>query len=101
MARLTWTPQALDDVDAICKFIARDSLRYAQLFAIQVFKSVERIEVFPKSGRIVPEVGQEDVREIIIGNYRLIYRILDDDVEILTVYHSARILDPSRLFPEP
>lgn len=101
MAGLTWTPQALDDVDAICKFIARDSPRYAQLFATQVFKSVERLEVFPNSGHIVPGIGQEDIREIILGDYRVIYRILNDEVEILTVYHSARLLDPSKLSRGP
>ena len=98
---MTWTPQALNDVDAICKFIARDAPRYAQLFATQVFKSVERLEAFPESGRMVPEVGQENIREIILGNYRVIYRILNGDVEILTVYHSARLLDRSKLFQGP
>jgi plasmid stabilization system protein ParE len=64
MAGLTWTSQALYDVDAICEFIARDVPRYAQLFATQVFKSVERLEAFPESGRVVPEVGQKNIRLI-------------------------------------
>jgi len=97
MARLTWTPQALDDIEAICEFIAKDAPRYAQLFATQVFGSAERIEAFPMSGRIVPEVGQQNIREIILGNYR----ILDPEIQVLTVYHSARLLDPSYLTGEP
>lgn len=97
MARISWTFQALGDVEAICQFIAQDAPRYAQIFANQVFKAVERLEAFPRSGRTVPEVGQENVREIIFGSYRIIYRILNDDVQILTVHHSARLLDPSDL----
>jgi addiction module RelE/StbE family toxin len=97
MARITWTPQALDDVEAICRFIGSDAPRYAHLFANQVFKAVERLKTFPRSGRIVLEIDQENVREIILGNYRIIYRILNEDVQILTVYHSARLLDPSQL----
>ena len=66
MVRLTWTPQALDDIEAICEFIAKDDPWYSQLFATQVFDSAERIEAFPMSGRIVPEVGQQNIREIIL-----------------------------------
>jgi addiction module RelE/StbE family toxin len=95
MARLIWTTQALEDVEAICQFIARDAPRYAQVFATQVFEAVERLQTFPKSGRSVPEVGQENIREIIHGNYRIIYRLTNDVIQILTVYHSSRLLDPS------
>ena len=96
MARLIWTTQALEDVEAICQFIARDAPRYAQVFATQVFEAVERLQTFPKSGRSVPEVGQENIREIIHGNYRIIYRLTNDVIQILTVYHSSRLLDPSQ-----
>lgn len=96
MARLIWTTQALEDVEAICQFIARDAPRYAQVFATQVFEAVERLQTFPKAGRSVPEVGQENIREIIHGNYRIIYRLTNDVIQILTVYHSSRLLDPSQ-----
>ena len=96
MARLIWTTQALEDVEAICQFIARDAPRYAQVFATQVFEAVERLQTFPESGRSVPEVGQENIREIIHGNYRIIYRLTNDVIQILTVYHSSRLLDPSQ-----
>lgn len=65
MAKVTWTEQALEDLEAICLFIARDALRYAELFADQVFKATDRLEDFPLSGRVVPEIGREDIREII------------------------------------
>lgn len=93
MAEINWTPQALDDVEAIANFIAHDSPHYAQLFATKVFDAVERLNLFPESGRVVPEIDQMNIREIILGNYRIIYRIKLQKVEILTVYHSARLLD--------
>ena len=58
-------------------------------------QSVERLRVFPCSGQIVPELGREEIRELLKGNYRIVYRVAEDRVEILTVYHSARLLDES------
>jgi toxin ParE1/3/4 len=98
MAKVTWTEQALEDLEAVCLFIARDAPRYAELFADQVFKVTDRLEDFPLSGRVVPEIGREDIREIILGNYRIIYRVLPEEVEILTVHHGARELD-TNAFP--
>jgi toxin ParE1/3/4 len=92
MARLKWTIQAVDDTESICKFIGKDSTAYARLFAKDVLQAVKRLSKFPKSGRIVPELRNKNIREIILGNYRIIYRLNNDTVEILTVYHSARLL---------
>jgi len=74
-----------------------DSPQYASLFAIDVLASVERLQFFPRSGRILPEMQDPDIREIILGNYRIVYRIRRETVEVLTVWHGARLLDPSRL----
>ena len=97
MAKIKWTPQSLDDIESIANFIARDSDYYAQMFIIKTFGAVEHLEIFPESGRIVPELNRKEIREVIFGNYRIIYRIKGDLVEILTVYHSARLLDVSKL----
>ena len=51
--------------------------------------------MFPCSGQIVRELGREEIRELLKGNYRIVYRVAEDRVEILTVYHSARLLDES------
>lgn len=64
---------------------------------MDVLAAVERLEAFPNIGRIVPELGDPAVREIILGNYRIIYRVKPEFAEILTVYHGARLLDPTRL----
>jgi len=97
MAEVKWTEQASDDLQAITEFIAHDSPEYACLFATDVMDVVERIAVFPKIGRVVPEVTNPDIREVILGNYRIVYRARGYFVEILTVYHSARLFYPSKL----
>ncbi len=93
MAEIRWTEQALNDVDAIADYIARDSSHYARLFVQKIFMAVNRLYLFPESGRIVPETGRNEIREIILGNYRIIYRTRSNLVEILAIYHSARLLD--------
>jgi len=97
MAEIRWTFQASEDLAAITSFIARDSEFYAQLFAIDVIQAVERLVEFPESGRMVPEADNPELREIILGNYRIVYRFRKETVEILTVYHGARLLDSSKL----
>ncbi len=93
MVKLEWTEQALKDVDAIAEYISLDSLFYAKTFTQKIFNAIERLELFPKSGRIVPEINNKNIREIILGNYRIIYRIKLNLVEIISVYHSSRLLD--------
>ncbi|MCX7010863.1 MAG: type II toxin-antitoxin system RelE/ParE family toxin [Kiritimatiellaeota bacterium] len=97
MAQVRWTLQAADDLEAIVEFIATDSPHYAQLLAMDVLRTVERLAVFPRSGRAVPELRDIALREIILGNYRIVYRTKKDLVEILTIYHGARLFDPTRL----
>ena len=92
MAEVTWTDQAVEDVESIRAFIARDSPRYASLVAEHLVAAVERLGSFPRSGRIVPEFKDDRLREVIWGSYRIVYRLLDDTIEVLTVYHGARLL---------
>jgi plasmid stabilization system protein ParE len=82
----------VEDVEAVKAYVARDSERYAGLLAERLVAAVGRLESFPQSGRIVPEVGDESLREVIYGNYRLVYRLQPESVEVVTVYHAARLL---------
>ena len=97
MAEVRWTPQAADDLNAIAEFISRDSPHCSSLFVLDVLHAVDRLIQFPNSGRVVPEISDPLVRELILGSYRIIYRVREDLVEILTVFHGARLLDPSKL----
>jgi len=92
-----WTPQASDDLESIAEFIAVDSAEYASLFVMDVVEAVERIGRFPEIGRVVPEARKMDAREVILGNYRIVYRQRMGAVEIITIYHTSRLLDPSKL----
>ena len=67
------------------------------MFAERVFAAVKRLEAFPRSGRVVPEIGQEDIREIIFGSYRIVYVVSEGEVNMLTVFHAARLLRSSDL----
>ncbi len=97
MTRLVWTRPALEDVQQIHDYIARDSPRYARALAEQLFATVERLSAHPLSGRIVPELEQATVREVIEPPYRIVYRVRADVLEILTVVHSARRFPPPGL----
>ncbi len=97
MAEVRWTPQAAADLDAIADFIARDSQYYARLFVLDVILAVERLNQFRELGRIVPETNNPTIRELILGNYRIVYRLRSDTAEILTIYHGSRLLDPKKL----
>jgi len=90
LASVTWTDPALDDLRETCEFIGRDSPRVAEIFASRAFIVTDRLGMFPSSGRVVPEHGREDIREIIFGNYRIIYHVLPDEVEVIAFVHGAR-----------
>ena len=92
MTRVIWAPQAVEDVEAIRAYVARDSPHYADLVVERIVAAVARLEDHPLSGRVVPEVGDEAIRELIRGNYRIVYRLKQDVVEIVTVFHGARLL---------
>ncbi len=101
MAEIIWSPEALADLAAIREFIARDAPRSATRFIQRIFSRVEQLKHFPTSGRMVPELGREDFREISIKRYRIIYRVREEKlVEIVTVYHGARLLDWQSLVEE-
>lgn len=78
-------------MEEIRKYISRDSARYATLVVERLVESVERLEAFPRSGRVVPEFQDDTLREVIWGNYRIVYRLGDENVQILTVFHGTQI----------
>ena len=96
MARVVWTLYALDRLEAITNYIETDAPGYVPVFLRRVFELAESAGQFPYMGRRVPEFPADDtLREIIFHNYRIVYRIVADDVRVLTVRHSA--MDPRTL----
>jgi len=97
--KVFWTDPAISDLEAIQDYIARDSELYASDFIASILDEVERLESFPEIGRTTPEANSSKVRELLYGNYRIIYRIHQETVQILTVIHGSR--DVSRLPYKP
>lgn len=94
MADIVWAPQAIADVESIKSFISRDSVLYAEVTVTRLISAVERAGAFPESGRVVPEINDPNIREILWRNYRIVYRVRSTIVEVVTVFHGAM------LFPE-
>ena len=93
--RITWSPLAIQRVLEAAEFIALDKPEAAQRWAESTFDAVERLAEFPESGRTVPELGRQDVREIIHGAFRIIYRVDQAAIYVLTVRHSSQRFDPA------
>jgi plasmid stabilization system protein ParE len=94
-AKAYWTRQAREDLREVRTFIARNAPLTAAAYVRRIRASVKRAELFPEMGQVVPELGREDIREFLHGNYRVIYRVGKGRIDILTVFHSARLLDVS------
>lgn len=99
MAEVIWSDRALAHLDAIADYIAQDSPRLAQLFVRRVFDSTDRLSICPRSGRRVPEFNRDELREIFVDRYRIIYRVTERSVEVAAVRHGARLLRHSDLEP--
>lgn len=91
MTRILWSPQALRDLEGIRDYVAADSPRYAALVIERIVHSVERLQDFPRSGRIVPERSDPNVREVIVRPYRVVYRLRGDQAEVVTVFRASRL----------
>jgi addiction module RelE/StbE family toxin len=89
---LKWSDEASRDLAEIHEFISRDSLMYAVGFVQRLISKAESLLEMPERGRVVPEYDDPAVREVIVDNYRLVYRIRGDVVGIVGVIHGARIL---------
>ena len=90
--RIQWSPLAVERVSEIADYIAQDNPFAADKWVRSVFDRVKQVKDFSKSGRYVPETNRKDIRELIYGNYRIIYRIDKKMVSILTVRHFKQIL---------
>jgi toxin ParE1/3/4 len=93
MVEIRWLKEARDDLKEIYDYISRDSKPYAERQVSRVFERTQIIKNHLKAGRVVKEINRPDIREIIEGNYRIIYRIVNEKtVHILMVHHGARDL---------
>lgn len=100
MVKIVWTKASIIDLKEIFEYIAEDSVHYADLTVNKIYQGAQIVAVNPYSGRIVPIFNEPLIRELVNGNYRIIYRIKSNvQVDILRVYHSARLLKKGKLNP--
>ncbi len=93
MARkVDWTDPAWGDVAEVANYIAKDSEYYAAAFVQEVKDAAASLSEFAERGQIVPEFGDPSIRELLIKSYRLLYRVSEERVVILTLVHGARRL---------
>ncbi|MGW1455043.1 type II toxin-antitoxin system RelE/ParE family toxin [Salegentibacter agarivorans] len=98
MVQINWTFQAQSDLQSIGEYIGKDSKKYARLQIIKLRNRTKILHTQIYSGKSVPEINHPKIRELIEGNYRIIYKILNNQrVDILTVHHSARNLKAENL----
>lgn len=90
--KLRWTARATADLIAVHQYIALDSPQTAKTWVAKLRQRAQRAADAPLTGRIVPEFGRPDIREVFQGNYRIVYRIANDSLTILTVFEGHRLL---------
>jgi len=88
-----WSPEAIEDLESIAEFIARDSEYYARAVVTEILLVSRNIGDFPLIGRVVPEIGDKDIRERFIYSYRLVYRVEPEQIFIVAVIHGKRLLE--------
>jgi plasmid stabilization system protein ParE len=99
--KVVWSPLAIERAYEEARFIAQDKREAALRWLDGLFASTDRLEIFPASGHVVPELALPEFRQIIYRSHRVIYRVDADAVSILTVRRSKRLLDPAELGPDP
>lgn len=87
---VVWRVPALHDLDEISRYIAADDEDAAERFENQVWQASDSLQTFAERGRRVPELQHPDYRELLLGNYRLLYRVYPDRVEIAALLHGIR-----------
>lgn len=94
MAEIIWSPRSLKDIDEIANYISKDSLQYAETQVSQFFTKVKILQKHPLSGRMVPELKDFAVLQLLCGHYRIIYEILDPvKIAIITIHHQSRLVE--------
>ena len=92
MVKIIWTEIAIEDLRLIHEYISYDSKIYADRFIEKIINRVDQLDNFPKSGCVVPEFDSSVIRELIEGNYRIIYQVSTDKIAIIRIHNSARQL---------
>jgi len=97
--KIEWTEPALLDLESIRGYIRRDSQYYAARFVEKIIEAIDNLKAFPEMGRHVPEAEDKNMRELMLQNYRIIYRAESERMLIIAVIHGARDFSHLKLKP--
>ena len=95
--RVVWSPLAIERAAEAATYIARDTPIAARRWVDGLFAAAGTLSRLPERGRLVPELRRADIRELLLGNYRIVYRVEARRVAILTVRHLRRRFDPEEV----
>ena len=99
MVQINWTDSALQDLNDIGDYIAKDSLRFAEITVERLFESVDILENHPLAGTMTPEFENKYIRQVVRGTYRIVYQITNESrIDVLTVHNCSRLIKNSRPF---
>ena len=99
MAEVIWTDNAIADLNDIGEYIAKESIRYAELTITKLFAAPDILEEYPRKGSIVPQFMDETIRQLMVGSYRIVYQLVGENrINILTVHHGKRLISNTRHF---
>ena len=87
---LHWSDRAVRDLDSIHAYIASDNPYAARRWVAHLWSEAQQLESSPRIGRVVPELQREEIRELLIGNYRIVYKVGEKKVDILTIFERHR-----------
>jgi toxin ParE1/3/4 len=91
MARaLVWSPEAIEDIEAIAEYIERNSPWYAKAVVSKLVETAESILEYPQLGRMVPELADSNIRELLVHRYRLIYRLEEKRAVVAAIIHARQ-----------
>lgn len=96
--KIIWSPLALERLTEIYEYISLDKPTAALEWVESIFDSVENLSIFPNHGRQVPELESEQYQELIVGNYRVIYEVIEPEVHILTIRRGSQLLHPEDIY---
>ncbi len=89
-----WSDPARADLRSIYDFIAHDSMHYARKVAQDIVAKTDALNELPRMGKMVPELGNDDIRELSLYSYRIVYEIREPDVVVLAAIHKRRDFQP-------
>lgn len=98
MVQINWTIQAKKDLKQIRDYISKDSISYAENQIKKIYHSVQLLQILPLLGSVLKEKNEKTIRELIEGNYKIIYQITaTTKIDILTIHHCSRQFNPCKL----